>query len=301
MQLSIIIVNWNAGDYLPKCVQSLIKYIKNIEFEIIVIDNNSDDESLKKAELAFSDITIVRNKENLGFARANNVGVQKARGNYVLLLNPDTEIIDDSIERLHSLFSSSGNIAAAGPVLLNQQKKPTKEQGNRFPTLFSSFIQFFFLSKLGLPGVFLEKNPLKPIKTDWICGACILIKKDIYLSIGGLSEKYFMYAEDMDFCYRLKQEGLSAMVFPSCRVIHYSKKSIEKQADQGIVKLQVKSLISFYSDKNNVYKVVAFKAILFCGYVLRIAIFSVMGLFKKDQHAKKRLGEAKCILRSIYD
>ncbi len=274
--LSIIIVNWNTGALLRDCVESVYRETKRPS-EVIIVDNASSDESIPLVEKEFRDAVIIKNSKNLGFAKGNNIGVEAACGKYVILLNPDTKVLDGALDKLCSFMESEGEgIGAAGPVLLNKDGSFQPQQGSRFPTLGTAFAQYFFLSRLfGLPGIFMNRLPGKGAKADWLCGACLASPRSIYKEMGGLDEKYFMYAEDMDFCYRLKEKGYRTAFCPGASIMHISKQSTSKQGEE-ISKFQVESLKEFFRTKNPAWKYAIFKDILFGGLALRFLALSAV-------------------------
>ncbi|MDD5736887.1 MAG: glycosyltransferase family 2 protein [Candidatus Omnitrophica bacterium] len=277
--LSVIIVNWNTGALLRDCVESVYRETTNHTFEIIIVDNASSDESIPLVEKEFKDVVIIKNSKNLGFAKGNNIGVEAAEGRYVILLNPDTKVLDGALDRICSFMESEGEgVGATGPVLLNKDGSFQPQQGSRFPTLGTAFAQYFFLSRLfGLPGIFMNRMPAAndTRRVDWLCGACLASPRMIYKEMGGLDEKYFLYAEDMDYCYRLKEKGYRTAFFPGASIMHISKQSISKQGEE-ISKLQIESLKEFFRTKNPPWKYAIFKDILFGGLALRFLAFSVI-------------------------
>jgi hypothetical protein len=230
MELSIIIVNFNTKDITRACLDSIATWREGGAWEIIVVDNGSTDgsrEMLKK----FTDITLILNRKNLGFAKANNKGIKIAKGKYILLLNSDTEIREDSIQTM--LRFMDGHLRAGAATcqldLVNGSMDPACHRG--FPTPWASFTYMIGLEKL-LPRFPLVaayhmgyKNMDIPHQVDCISGAFFLARRQALDQVGLLDEDYFMYAEDIDWAYRFKQKGWEIWYNPEASVLHKKKQS----------------------------------------------------------------------------
>ncbi len=211
--LSIIIVTWNTADITIKCVKTIKKYIEHINYEIIVVDNGSEDDTVARLN-KIGHLKIVENKANLGFSKANNIGVKKAEGEYLLFLNSDMEFIDSSLELMFEYIKKNPEIGAIGPKFLNID---LTTQASVFPpqTIFNAIKEYW----LSIPS-YSKYSPLKLANVWSISGGAILIKKDFFEKIGGWNEKYFFYFEDMDLCRSIHQQHKNIVYFPDCKVIH---------------------------------------------------------------------------------
>ena len=230
-KISAIIVNYNAGPILKKAVNSLL--CSASVTKIIVVDNDSQDNSLKDIEnLAGlqSRLVCIRNSKNLGFAKACNIGIAAdGESDYLLFLNPDCIIDKDALGKLLSCIKSSQQAGMAGPLLLNPDG--TEQAGGRraVPTPWRSFVRAVGLSILGekYPRLFsdflLHQKPLPdgPIEVEAISGSCMLVRRDVLLDVGLLDAGYFLHCEDLDWCMRLHQKGWKIMFVPDALVIHY--------------------------------------------------------------------------------
>lgn len=293
--LSVIIVNWNTGALLRDCVESVYRETVKHSLEVIVVDNSSSDGSIEEVEREFKDTVVIKNNINLGFAKGNNIGVEAACGKYVVLLNPDTKVLDGALDKICDFMESAGDVVgAAGPVLLNKDGSFQKEQGNRFPGLRTAFAQYFFLSRIpGVPGIFMDRMPAAkgPRQVDWLCGACLASPRKIYKEMGGLDEDYFLYAEDMDYCYRLKEKGYRTVFYPGASIMHISKQSTSKQGED-VSKYQIESMKKFFRTKNPAWKYPIFKDILFGGLAMRFLIFSVI--------SREKARSMRILLKYVY-
>lgn len=293
--LSVIIVNWNTGALLRVCVESVYRETTKHSLEVIVVDNSSSDGSSEEVEREFKDTVVIKNNINLGFAKGNNIGVEAACGKYIILLNPDTKVLDGALDKICSFMESTGgDLGAAGPVLLNKDGSFQTQQGNRFPGLRTAFAQYFFLSRIpGVPGIFMSRMPAAkgPRQVDWLCGACLASPRKVYKEMGGLDEKYFLYAEDMDYCYRLKEKGYRAVFIPDAKITHISKQSTSKQGEE-VSKYQIESLKEFFRTKNPAWKYAIFKNILFGGLAARFLVLSLV--------SREKARPLRTLLKYVY-
>lgn len=217
-ELSIVIVNYNGIKFLKECFDSIYTKLSAINFEIIVVDNDSKDESLKFIKTHYPHVKLIESKVNLGFGKANNVGVQEACGETILLLNNDTILLDDISEAIEILNKDSG-IGAIGINMLGENTNYICGVG-RFP----SPLRLFKMSLLNdqrkefKTGNFGTK---KAFDVDWITGAFFLIKKENYQKVGGFDAAYFMYVEDVDLCKKLSNINKKCVFLPHLRYVHF--------------------------------------------------------------------------------
>jgi len=197
--LSVILVNYNGEHFLEECFDSLFNSQTNFKFETLVLDNASQDQSLKKLR-CYKDITLIENKVNVGFSRGNNICLKQAKGFYTLLLNTDTVLKQDSLQKMIDFMQNNPKVGALSPMLLN--------------TDGSIQVQGSFLGSW-------RYYRKKACRISFICGACLLTKKDILDEIGGLDEHLFFYNDDIDFCKQLAKRKLPIYYFPDTQVIHH--------------------------------------------------------------------------------
>lgn len=224
--LSIVIISFNTKELLRNCINSVYETTKNLNYEIIVVDNASTDGSPEMIETDFRDTTIIKNTENLGFAKANNQAMRIAKGEYFLLLNSDTIAKEGAIEALVNFMEKQEKAASVGPKVLNVDGT-LQSKGFYFPSLSESLILLFRVYKFFpkkirsylFPKIFRDENTIR--KVDWVSGCCILIQKDIVYKIGLLDEVLFFYGEEIEWCYRAKKAGYSVYYFPKAEIIHY--------------------------------------------------------------------------------
>ena len=225
MNLSIVIVTWNTAKITQKCVQTINKFLDNPE--IIIVDNGSEDNTVELLSKE-KNIKIIKNNSNLGFSKANNIGLKHVSNEFILFMNSDIELINDSINNLLEYFQKNNNIGIIGPKFLNPDLTP---QASVFPrqTALNAFKEFW-LNKKNAYSKYLP-NTDQPIKVWAISGGCLLTKKSFFKSIGGWNEKYFFYFEDMDLCRKINKKGKDIVFYPQCQIIHHHGASGTKLAN----------------------------------------------------------------------
>lgn len=234
IKLSIIIVNYNVKYFLEQCLNSVRKSTKGITSEIFVVDNNSVDGSLKMLREKFPGVELIANKNNVGFSKANNQAIQKASGEYILLLNPDTVVEDDTFKKCIDFMDDHQDAGGLGVMMLDGKGKFLPESKRGFPSPATSFFKAFGFSKLfpksRLFGKYhlgyLDKN--KTHQVDVLAGAYMMLRKSVLDEIGYLDEDFFMYGEDIDLSYRIIKAGYKNYYFPGTRIIHYKGESTKK-------------------------------------------------------------------------
>ena len=245
VDLSIIIVNWNAKKYLLGCVESIGETGAK-GWEIIVADNGSIDGSAREAKDTFPFIQVIQNPENLGFAKAVNQGLQKASGRYVLLLNPDTRVRNGAIQQLVSFMDRCSDAGIAGAQLLNPDGSKQNSIA-RFPSLATELLNKSLLRRLfpkRFPGK--ERNYSEPIEVDSVIGACMMVRRQALNQVGILDEDYFLFLEETDWCYRMNRAGWKIYHVPQAEVDHFQGKSAEE--------VKKKARVEFYRSRYHFFK-----------------------------------------------
>ncbi len=225
---SFIVVNYNTKELLKNLLDSLQKFFAGEE--VIVVDNASHDGSAEMVTRDFMAVKLIANTENIGFARANNQAMDIALGDVFVLINSDAELMDDSLRHAIDTVRGDRTCGLAGCRLLNSDGS-TQVSVGRFPG-----VAYAFLSNTGL-GMLLPSRIRGTIlagqyfdythqtEVDWVMGACMILRKDVYLNVGGLNTDYFMFGEDMEWCYRIRQAGYKTLYIPETRVMHHFNKS----------------------------------------------------------------------------
>jgi GT2 family glycosyltransferase len=230
MQLSVIILNYNVRYFLEQCVRSVQKALENIDAEIIVVDNNSSDASCLMMKQLFPQIKLIENKENLGFPKGNNIGVAQAKGEYICILNPDTVVAEDTFTKIiNSKFQiSNSQLGIIGCKLIDGTGNFLPESKRGLPTPYVAITKIFGLYKISnffgkYYAQHLSEN--QSGKVDVLVGAFMMMKRDLYLKVGGFDENCFMYSDDIDLSYMIQKLGMENFYFYETSVIHYKGES----------------------------------------------------------------------------
>ena len=226
MDVSIIIVNWNTKRLLLDCICSIYETVKNISFEIWLVDNASSDGSVEAVKQNYPDVKIIQNKKNLGFAAANNIAMERMRGQYALLLNTDTILTNSAVKDLLDFMEKNQNAGMACGQLLNQDGSKQNSIAN-FPGIHSllcneSLLQILFPKKF--PGK--RREYKKPVEVDSCIGACLMVRKKAMDEAGLLDKRYFFFFEETDWAYRMKQSGWKIYFVPSAKIFHIQGQTV---------------------------------------------------------------------------
>ena len=229
--VSIIIVNYNVEYFIKKCIESIKDTISSSKYEIIVVDNNSTDNSLQILKNNFKKITIIENENNLGFSKAVNIGIKNSSGKYIALINPDIFFVEDTLMILRKYLIENIDVGIVGCKVLNPDGTFQLSSRRSFPDIFSLFSKQVGLSMLFPNSKFFSKYNQTYIsldeiqKTDSISGACMMFKRNIIRRIGYFDERFFLYFEDTDYCLRAINAGYFVIYNPQTQIIHYKRKS----------------------------------------------------------------------------
>jgi len=243
-------VNWNTCEILRNCLVSIFASTKDVEFEVIVIDNASSDGSVDMVKSEFPQVEIIANTENRGFAAANNQGITIARGRYVLLLNNDTVVLDGVIDNTVAFADSYPKAGITGCRVLNKDKT-LQPSCFMFPSALNMFLSTTYLYKLFPKSKFFgrshmtwwDRNDIKEV--DVVTGCFMLVRREVIEQVGLLDERFFMYAEETDWCYRIKQTGWQIMFTPNAEIIHLHGVS-SKQVKPKMVVQWRRSMLLFF-------------------------------------------------------
>jgi len=220
VDLSVIIVNWNTRELVLNCLRSLDGATENMSAEVYVVDNGSRDGSVAAVRHTFPGVVVVANERNLGFARANNKALKRARGEYVLLLNSDVLLSKDTVTALMEFMGKNALAGMAGAQLLNSDGSKQNSFDN-LPTLLSEGFNKSLLRIL-FPGRFPSKRVTtsSPREVESVIGACVLVRREAIKAVGLLDEDYFFFMEETDWCYRMREKGWRVYIVPDARAVH---------------------------------------------------------------------------------
>jgi O-antigen biosynthesis protein len=281
LQLSIIIVNYNVKFFLEQCLSSVIKACENITAQIIVVDNCSIDESESFFVNRFEDVEFIWGKKNIGFAKANNIALAKAKGEYILFLNPDTIVPEDCFLKCMSFLNANKNDGALGIKMVDGTGTFLKESKRSFPSPLTSFFKLSGLTSLFSKSKIFAKYYLghlsndKNHEVDVLAGAFMMVPKKILDTIGGFDETFFMYGEDVDLSYRIQQAGYKNYYFSESTIIHFKGESTKK-GSLNYIKLFYQAMSIFVAKHYKGSSANLFSFIIQIAIVFR-AILSVLG------------------------
>jgi GT2 family glycosyltransferase len=234
MEISIIIVNWNSVDYLRECLRSIYEFTHNLEFEIIIVDNASPEPDVDELLKDFPAIKIIKSRQNLGFAGANNLGFQHSNGEFALFLNPDTKLVSPAINQLLVKIKSLPDAGVVGCKLLNSNLSIQLSSIQKFPKIWNQVLDIESL-QLRWPGCPLwDISPLfsdKPeiFRVEMISGACMLLRRSVFQQVAMFNEEYFMYAEDIDLNFKVHRAGYQNYYVADTSIIHHGGGSSSRQ------------------------------------------------------------------------
>jgi len=230
MKLSIIIVNYNVTQLLRNCLVSIQKYISDVKYEVIVIDNNSTDRSWGDLIPEFPKVSFMTSKKNEGFSKANNKAVKTAQGEYVLILNPDTELEGFYMKDILDFADSKTNFGGLGVRMHDAEGNFLPESKRSVPDMFNSFEKLFtgFKKKNSKSYYRNDIDEFNIAEVEVITGAFFLAKREVYEKVGGLDESYFMYGEDIDLCFTLLRNGFQNYYYGKASILHHKGESTVK-------------------------------------------------------------------------
>ena len=272
MKLSIIIVNYNVKYFLEQCLESVFLAIKNIAAEVFVVDNRSSDDSVKYLKPLFPDVKFIENQENVGFSKANNQAIAQSQGEYILLLNPDTVIGENSLTNVCRFMDENPQAGAVGVKMLDGYGQFLPESKRGFPSPWNSFCKMTGLSRLFPYSKRFGEYHLKYLNKNYIhavnilAGAFMMVRKKAVEKAGYLDERFFMYGEDIDWSYRIIHSGYKNYYYPE-PILHYKGESTKK--DIKYVKHFYEAMLIFfnkhYPRSNRFFKLWIRLAIICCG------------------------------------
>jgi N-acetylglucosaminyl-diphospho-decaprenol L-rhamnosyltransferase len=277
VDVSIIIVNWNSADYLKKCVASILAHTRGISFEIIVIDSASFDGCDRMLREYYPDVRFIQSRTNVGFARANNLAFEQSVGQYVLFLNPDTELLGPVVQALHAQLRSDPHGGVAGCRLLNSDGSLQTSCVQAIPTLLNQVLDAEPLraawpnSRLwGTAALFAEERG--PHEVEAISGACVMVERGTFESVGKFDEDYFMYSEDIDLSHRIRATGRRNVYIPDVAVIHYGGNSSQQAGSSFTAVMMREALRRFFRKTRGASYATAYRVSMGAAALVRLGI-----------------------------
>ena len=276
LDLSVVIVNWNVRDLLRRCLRSVLasQRLSGLAAEVIVVDNASSDRSAEMVREEFPWVQLIANEENAGFTRGNNQGIRASRGRYVLLLNPDTEVVEDALPTMVEYMDGHPGVGALGPQL-RYPDGSIQSSRRRFPTLATAFLESTILQQWlprnrVLDRYYVNDQPDDAIQeVDWVVGACVLLRREAIEQVGLLDEGFFMYSEELDWCRRAKARGWQVVYLPTAQVVHYGAQSSEQVKAFQHIQFQ-RSKVRYFHKHHGPWQAEALRFFLLMTYVYQL-------------------------------
>src|SRR6266849_8867400 len=284
MDLSIIFVNWNSTAFLRECLKSIYARPFSFSLEIVVVDNDSPDKGIHAIKQEFPDVRIIERKVNLGFAVANNLGYRNSSGEFLLFLNPDTEVLGGSIEDLMETVKTIPDAGIVGCKLLNTNGSIQSSCIQTFPTILNQVLDIEVL-QLRWPACTLwNLAPLfnkstSPASVEVISGACMMVRREVFEKAGLFSEDYFMYAEDLDLCYKVSRLGLKNYYVGCVEILHHGgKSSSQKPVSQWSTTMKMNSVEKFVSKTKGRLYASLYRASMGAAAIVRLIVIGILRL-----------------------
>lgn len=286
MDLSIIIVNYNTKELLKQTIQSVISTARGISYEIIVVDNDSRDGSTEMVKNDLPEVVFIKNNENLGYAKANNIGIKKSIGKYVLLLNSDTVVIDNCLQDCVKYMDKNEDIGALGCKVVLRDGTLDHACKRGFPTPEASLAYVLKLDKLFPKSkkfgqydlTYLPENDINDV--DCLIGAFMMIRAAAIKEIGLLDEEFFMYGEDIDWCFRIKSAGFRNVYYPVAQITHYKGESSKKRRYMTIYEFHRAMYLFYNKHYRKKYNFIV-SGLVYLGIGLKLGLTMLVNLFKR--------------------
>jgi N-acetylglucosaminyl-diphospho-decaprenol L-rhamnosyltransferase len=279
-KLSIVIVNWNVRDLLRRCLHSIMYNFQlptsDFQTEVIVVDSASSDGSVAMIEEEFPQVRLIAHSENVGFTVGNNQGMAVSRGRYILLLNPDAEIVGDALATMVEYMDGHSQVGVLGPQLLNPDRS-IQSSRRRFPTLATAFLestilqQWFPDNRVAKHYYIADRSDDEVQEVDWVTGACLLARRETIEQVGLLDEGFFMYSEELDWCRRIKAQGWKVIYLPTARVIHYGAQSSEQVKSFQHIQFQ-RSKIRYFRKHHGPWQAEALRLFILVTYLYQLIV-----------------------------
>ncbi len=282
MDLSIIIVNYNTCELTMQSLDSVYRNTQGLDFEVLVVDNGSRDESIKTIRMRYPQVVIIKNDTNLGFAVANNQAIAIASGHYILLLNSDTIVEGDCLSRCAAYLNQHPGVGALGCRVLLPDGQLDHACKRGFPTPQASLFYFLRLHKLFPHSHYFGQYTLGFMSEDTInevdalTGAFMMVRKKTIEEIGTLDEDFFMYGEDIDWCYRIKAAGWKIIYFPDARILHLKGGSGGRKSRRSIFEFHQSMMLFFDKHYKQCYPSWV-RYLVYCGIKLRYMVDNLKG------------------------
>jgi N-acetylglucosaminyl-diphospho-decaprenol L-rhamnosyltransferase len=286
MDLSVIIVNWNSVAYLKNCLASIMASVSGIEYEVLVIDSASYDGSKAMVERHFPGVIFIQSQNNIGFAKANNLAFKQSCGKNILFINPDTEVEGQAINLLFGALKNLPKAGILGGKLLNSDRTIQTSCIQSFPTIINQVLDSDFLRerlpRSALWGVApLYEGSSEAVSVDTISGACMMMARAVFENIGGFSEDFFMYTEDIDLCYKAKMAGYVNYYLPVATVVHHGGGSSQEAKSNFSVIMMRETMCKFFANTKGPGYAWCYRLAMLCNASIRLFVLKITELYNQ--------------------
>lgn len=302
VDLSIIIVSWNVADLLAECLDSIFNAPTQLQIEVIVVDSASSDHTVPMVRERYPQVRLLPQNSNLGYTRCNNIGLKSATGRHLLLLNPDTVILDDALDKMVAYLDEHADTGIVGPHTLNTDGT-TQSTKRRFPTLAVGIFESTWLQRFAPKSVLdtfyaVDVPDTQTADVDWVQGSALMARRTVYEQIGGLDEDYVMFSEELDWCKRAKAAGWRVVYLGTAQIIHHGGKSTEQISARKHIYFQ-ESRLHYFRKHHGWATAQLLRVIMLLNYVWQIGIEGAKGLLghKRDLR-RERIQTYWQVLRS---
>lgn len=304
MDISVIIVNWNTRDLLIECLRSLDAQKGNFRKEVIVVDNGSSDGSQEAVRATFPQVQIIENNANLGFAKANNIGMKASKGRFICLINSDVKVLDGCLEKLVCYMDQDTSTGISGPKIL-WPDMTLQDSCRKFPNLWNNICDFLHLNRLfpksdifsGEHMMFFDHMTIRNV--EGLVGCFLMIRKEALEQVGLFDEQFFIYSEETDLCKRFFDNHWKIKFFPDAQAIHYGRKSSSQDALRFSFE-QLKSKIQYWEKHHNRISVIIILLLLLMYYGLRLSADGLRYIITPSKRVEIRQQLSKYYLTNKY-
>jgi GT2 family glycosyltransferase len=286
INLSIVIVTWNARDYTWQCLKSLQQQVNVLSSEIIVVDNHSSDGTLEMIKQAFPQVQLVSNHSNLGFAKGNNIGIQRSRGKYICLINSDVEILPECLPNMYSYMEQNPEIGVLGPRMRGRNGQVGRSY-MRFPTVWNCLCNCLALDSIFNGIKLFAGTMMKDFRNDHtsqvdvLNGWFLMVRREALDAVGLLDERFFMYGEDVDWSYRFRKAGWKLIYFAGAEAIHYGGASSANAPTRFYVEMQ-RANVQFWRKNHGRISTFVYLQTIWLHHVVRVLGYGAIYCFRKS-------------------
>jgi GT2 family glycosyltransferase len=290
VDLAVVIVSWNTKDLLRQCLAAVFSALESLSSRVLVVDNASQDGSAELVTGSFPQAQLIRNRENLGFARANNQAFKLAgRPLFVLLLNSDAILTKETIRGMLDFMKTHDDAGLVSPAL--RYPAGGSQPGGGFDASLRTALNYFFFLSVVFPrsfrGMFVDQRRLKrqgePVSLDWVAGTCMLVRKEVIDRAGGLDESFFMYAEDAEWCERIRKKGWGIYFLPYLEIVHHHGASTPENSDRWL-----RALMAYMTAKMGVPAAALFRLIAAGGFGMRSGFYFLGSLLTRRSEMSEK-------------